>query len=605
LSDLKKNGVFEKDVVLRKTMFDDCKGPHFEQLLSTFSTIVLLKAVADDPTDGSIIKGALSKNQPCLDEQSMAVLRIAYKASLKKRLGQRQEIDRRYCKFGQVLDREESSIRHRAQALENAIKSRESKNIPKRTVEKLRKHLVANWIGDPETAKVLLQGDRNRFQNGLLERPFVKVWPLVCKDMLDTIQTRPDESLLHNLERRVVEQNVRLERWKLVQEGLSNKSHECPEALPLFQEPQETSWISLSTTSGLDSSPPKPVPIEKGPSPKIMKLKGCFEPVMGKGEGKVLVGTLKRRESTSRNIDATSQDDLSLKDRHPTASPRVSGVTTSAPTSSNVHTPVSVTEDSLSFIEPNQGDGLGQGSEKTDSSRPPSTASTPSRSKPLRHNKGYLAGGLEREEAPALSRGDPLTVDVSNEGEEVSVEEAEKESLATKILSSVYNAEPSPMKGNPSLLERTQLSMALMTPRKPPTPLGVSNPISIPEQTCNALENVLAQTPEPEAVNRRETLAERTRQSMSLMSAKPRPSRRSMKPPPSNVYPTNQFETPRRQQPTFDSLDGSILEDTLSNVEIDYETVFKSRPKIALSPPLWPVADTTSDLEDLPEDDFS
>ena len=104
------------------------------------------------------------------------------------------------------------------------------------------------------------------------------------------------------------------------------------------------------------------------------------------------------------------------------------------------------------------------------------------------------------------------------------------------------------------------------------------------------------------------SLQERTRQSMALFSsASSPPQRRSHRrsnqyPRFSQVFPVNQFETPRKANTsakrvsdvsmTKDSPDGdsgaSTPKEKLFSQEAEYGSVFKSRPRIALSPRMSP-----------------
>jgi hypothetical protein len=82
------------------------------------------------------------------------------------------------------------------------------------------------------------------------------------------------------------------------------------------------------------------------------------------------------------------------------------------------------------------------------------------------------------------------------------------------------------------------------------------------------------------------TLVERTRKSMSLLPPScdpPRPPRHSRK---SRVsFPVNQFETPPKPSSTYDIPSrASTPRDELFEEQADYASVFKSRPRIALSP---------------------
>jgi hypothetical protein len=95
------------------------------------------------------------------------------------------------------------------------------------------------------------------------------------------------------------------------------------------------------------------------------------------------------------------------------------------------------------------------------------------------------------------------------------------------------------------------------------------------------------------------TLVERTRQSMSLL---PNPADRAMLRAPtkqvrlSQAFPINQFETPRKVKTSESSRPGwtstrsgsSTPRDEFSSDATAYDRIFKSRPRIALSPVLGP-----------------
>ncbi|KAL3457482.1 HAUS augmin-like complex subunit 6 N-terminus-domain-containing protein [Aspergillus heterothallicus] len=105
---------------------------------------------------------------------------------------------------------------------------------------------------------------------------------------------------------------------------------------------------------------------------------------------------------------------------------------------------------------------------------------------------------------------------------------------------------------------------------------------------------------------KRFTLTERTRKSMSLLPPPrdlPRPNPRSWK---SRVsFPVNQFETPPRASTADFPSRASTPRDDLFEEEADYASVFKSRPRIALSPVTSPAVhvspigdfDLTSDVD--------
>lgn len=105
--------------------------------------------------------------------------------------------------------------------------------------------------------------------------------------------------------------------------------------------------------------------------------------------------------------------------------------------------------------------------------------------------------------------------------------------------------------------------------------------------------------PDPEPVKRPQTLVERTRRSMSLLPPvpheAPRPRRR-----PRPSYPVNQFATPRK--PSGRSVEersrAPTPQDQLFHEDAEYASVFKSRPRVALSPISSPAVHVIPSFED-------
>jgi hypothetical protein len=111
-----------------------------------------------------------------------------------------------------------------------------------------------------------------------------------------------------------------------------------------------------------------------------------------------------------------------------------------------------------------------------------------------------------------------------------------------------------------------------------------SEPLGSPSDELTADEYPTEQPLESEPT-KRFTLTERTRKSMSLLPPPreiPRSNPRSRK---SRVsFPVNQFETPPRASTADFPSRASTPRDELFEEEADYASVFKSRPRIALSP---------------------
>ncbi|KAL2838481.1 HAUS augmin-like complex subunit 6 N-terminus-domain-containing protein [Aspergillus pseudodeflectus] len=107
-----------------------------------------------------------------------------------------------------------------------------------------------------------------------------------------------------------------------------------------------------------------------------------------------------------------------------------------------------------------------------------------------------------------------------------------------------------------------------------------SEPLESPSDELTADEYPTEQPLEREPT-KRFTLTERTRKSMSLLP----PPREIPRPRKSRVsFPVNQFETPPRASTADFPSRASTPRDELFEEEADYASVFKSRPRIALSP---------------------
>ncbi|KAL4935459.1 hypothetical protein BDV06DRAFT_228809 [Aspergillus oleicola] len=134
-----------------------------------------------------------------------------------------------------------------------------------------------------------------------------------------------------------------------------------------------------------------------------------------------------------------------------------------------------------------------------------------------------------------------------------------------------------------TLAERTRKSMSMFEM----IPESLSTPAPEPTHPEYSQEPEIEHGEKPP--NEPYTLAERTRRSMSLLPPPPdpprqNPSRRSRK---SRVsFPVNQFETPSKRSTTAADYPSraSTPRDDLFEDQADYASVFKSRPRIALSP---------------------
>jgi len=172
-----------------------------------------------------------------------------------------------------------------------------------------------------------------------------------------------------------------------------------------------------------------------------------------------------------------------------------------------------------------------------------------------------------------------------------------------------YNKPPSPIYGtevSPSSPKADSPAPTHEAEDKLPTPTVRLSPDQDSEDSS---EN----EPDPESLKSKTTsnytLVERTRRSMSLIpppsthEAQPRPRRRG----PRTSFSVNQFETPRKlSHPSTGRSGASTPQDKLFEEDAEYASVFKSRPRVALSPISSPAVHVSPSLgeEEFELDDF-
>ncbi|MCJ1286723.1 hypothetical protein MMC26_006069 [Xylographa opegraphella] len=539
LNELKKTGVFRKSIFIRKSMLDDCKGPRFEEVLAALSTSVIYKILAEDDSDTSIVRRLLLGQQN-LASIDVSILSMSYRASLTKRLSEKEELGQQFRKFGRMLDLEDHEIKQRGGL--NAVASRgwTEKSVPQRMITKLTKHLSENSQGNHDWIEILVRSDRFRPQNCFLEQSFDKIWPHVSNDTLYKVRLVKKENLLENLESRVLIQNDRLEKWKQIKESLGKGAEYASQSTPTHMDKEK---------QGVDRCRQQS-PRKSWVLPSRHKQHTAMDEV---GMGETINETTVQDEKP-RLKDIQRKSSLHIDKTVPTGSFNIAADHKLQPPSeeiAGIETPPLTTDD----------DSLDTHSGKF-CMRPKSTNIVGS----FAHSGDIFF--LQKTDSQAESKG-PIAL----------------QPLTPMTHTQVLTAQ-TPL----SLAERTRTSMALASPVKMP-PCEETQPViaTISQQDDDTIFS--ADILSTGGLHRSASLLDRTRYSMSLMSTTSHVRRQSLKPHVSKVYPVNQFNSPGREQSSTEPTEVSILEEILPDADADYETVFKSRPKIALSPRLSPVQD--------------
>ena len=625
LNELKKNGILGKDVIVRKTFFDDCKGERIQELLVSFSTLVLRRflSAGHGGRPGIAARLATAKTVTAKERQSFLPLAVAHRASLTAILHKKRDLRARYKDLGRILDAKEKELDHRFETVVSTQDFLDKNPIPDHTVARVSKLFEKNWQGDQKPVGVIMQGEEQGMKDALLDKPFSETWQQISAGNFDGATGTSWQGLLQDLEERVASQEARLTNWKNFKEAIQRDE---------------------SVLGAAKSHPSRLVPNRSKDGDHHKQKDLAFSPRKSPKKSNWKVGKEASPTNSKRSRKETTQDELKERDLvfSPRKSPRKSmwpvenlEVETS-PMYSQAALKQKETETLATRNEILDGiperrsesfeiqevdtaklsprvpsvDGTDESgfSEISDGQLHSNKAQDPTirmdQSNPTPHsdqdeNTSTINQGKDKPRKPDSRFSDnsttdsnpatpdddeswisslPIERDQGNRSDSQSQDEDAR--LAEQIVSMTINAAPTPAKSRASLMERTRQSMAFASPTRLQTllPEGPSSSTLFPPKPSS-------KEPHPTATDSTDlkTLLDRTRRSISLVpNQKPRKSTLDRR--TSKIYPTNQFETPKKQQLDKISELKTTPPDQLFSSGAGYDSVFKSRPKIALSP---------------------
>ncbi|KAI4921644.1 hypothetical protein J4E90_000070 [Alternaria incomplexa] len=633
LNELKKNGALGRESVLRKTMLDECKGEKFYEILAIFSNVVLKKVLAaQDGGDRDAVvarKLATASTLSIEQQRSLLPLAIAHKAALVNVLREKEEKRLKYMEFHGLLDKKAADIRCRIRKCKDTPRAQKPA-IPQKEANAIKKQLKDNWVGNQQWLDVMLRGESVQADDAFLNSRFDKVLHMVEKGRkLEDVA--PETGLLENLQARVQEQQERLLKWKAFHAELQND-----------ESGKETSGSGQTTAPvkefHFDDHSQYQLPSSKhtaeSASVKRPTMRTEFQDILSDMDSE-LARAAKVRASTASTIihhrststAKTARPPLLTRKSTQTETIRKAPVIPAKPVklqspsrpSSLEHVPVlpRPSRHVPTTATPIDSDatliGRSSASSRATTQHDASPTETDNERTPVLETRSAVSEPVvdnsSSEAAKTLTNFSEQKTDLSPEKllepspeypseppiptfdpPELNAEEA----LADQIINSIGNATPSPIKKpqprmSLSLIERTRMTMARTNsfepvPESPDLPLPSMGPPPIPSITGD------------EDGDRRATLAERTRLTMEAMQSNPRPTatakKEQRKSSRSSLFPVNQFDTPRNRK-SFELLEQAKLEsiertptEQLFSDEVDYDRVFKSRPKIATSP-VW------------------
>lgn len=623
LNELKKNGLLGKDVIVRKTFFDDCKGERIQELLVSFSTLVLRKVLASGHGGKSCIAARLAtaKNVTAKEQKSLLPLAVAHRASLTAVLQRKKDLRERYKNFGRILHAKEQELDRRFEAVVSTQDLLDKNPIPDHTVERVSKLFQKNWQGDRKPVEVIMQGEEQGMKDVLLDKPFSETWQQVSTGTFDGATGTSWQGLLKDLEERVANQEARLTHWRDFKKAMHRDEDDISAAkntTPRLtrtqskgtdrqnqrdhdfnprKSPRKSNW-----RGGKEASPIHPKPSRKEHTQDELKERDLvFSPRKSPRKSMWPVEDLGAETSSAHSHAALEQKEtetLAKRNRitDGISESQVQGQSFGVQEGSNAklspHVPSVDETDESGFSEIS--DGQLRSSRSKDHTVCIDHLDPTQHSDQIEASSATSQGKAEQKKLeskfsnmPSTDTNPPTPDDDDSWISSLAVEgkqekkiephsSDEDDRLAEQIISMTINAAPTPAKSKPSLMERTRQSMAFASP------MGLQN--LLPEEPPSTpLPPIPSKTPHPPTEpNGPATLLERTRRSISLVPSKPKGSRKAtLNRRSSKPYPTNQFETPKRQLEKVAEL---TPPEELFSPGAGYDSVFKSRPKIALSP---------------------
>lgn len=618
-------------------MLDECKGEKFYEVMAVFSNAVLKKVLAarDGANENQAVARRLSTAPmlPVDRQQSLLPLAVAHKAALVNVLKSKQEKRRKYMDFETLLDKKAEDINRRIRKCKDTPRAQKPA-VSQKEADKLKRQLKDNWIGNQKWLNVMLHGDDVQAEDAFLNSRFDKVWYMVEKGRkLEDVA--PETGLLENLQSRVQEQQARLQKWKAFHDELQNDaSGKVHTSSSKSMAPVKELKFAAHSQYQL---PPSKEKVENA-TVKRPAMRAEYRDILSDMDielshaGKVRANPIstimpKRRTSPAKELQSP------VPRRKQTLSESVPGSPTSPvvpPKPKHLSRPNSLhkvptlarpSQHNQAASTPIDSDATLVGHASPLRSSPPEThyedrpAPDSLPPTPLRENVTPHA------ESPETTI--TLTVQQASPSPKPSEKHISKppfptfeppilnpeDAMADQIIDSIGNATPSPVKKpqprmSLSLLERTRLTMARTNSFEP-----VLESPALPS---------MASPPLPSgSVNHQADLLERTRLSMAATQSLPR---RTLSNQPKetrtssggrqSLYPVNQFDTPPRNRKSIEealeeedhddenteskSLERTPTEQLFSD-EVDYDRVFKSRPKIATSPVWSPGGDDDDD----------
>jgi len=599
LDQAKKNGVLGRDTVLRKTMLDECKGERLEEVLAVFSNAVLKKVLlqAGSEEHEALAQQLAFENLSYTGERTiLSALIVVHKATLSKLLREKENARASYNDFVDLLNLNDRRIARRHEQLKQAIEeSGLHGQITERDAAAVQELVHSNWPGQQEWLDTILYGDSMMGGDGLLETRFDKVWRHVEDGSIGDLEGQKHVGLLEQLDARVKDQESRLLRWQEFSKSLSKTGRASPtkQAAPILAERKKID-LGFNKHQALQINRSSPMKDRQPTSTSLEEYTRLVENMqseladVGKAKAKTKrpprqsLLPEKRQPSPPPSPIPHREDEVEVQDEEWSSvseSDELSPGSISYATKSTSHTPPSEAPHKVSRlkVQPDHPPKKPPVPEYTDKSSTEDLLKASQKSvKP------------QKSKSPSPKRR-PLTPPPIEPVKAIKPRDSDSD-LADHILNSVTAASPSPKKPRHtlSLAERTRLTMSRASHSQYS---DLHDDIDIPDISRLSIKPRPSVAPKTSSSDSEPglhaDLIERTRKSMAGFEAAQKKAqlerRKSVK----------DAKKKQRQSSYFPKLEEEVVTPDISAIELlegdpDYESVFKSRPKIKTSPAISP-----------------
>ncbi|KAF7554252.1 hypothetical protein G7046_g6873 [Stylonectria norvegica] len=215
----KKNGVLGRDVLVRKTMLDECRGERLAEVLAAFSSAVLKHVMSKEMSSSgerhpALVLGTALEDKGYNDERAeLDSMVLVHKASLHRLLRHKAAANAQFRDFGDLLNVKERGLARRSAATDARGTQAGQNTLSQDAKLEMRRTIRNNWSGGERWMETLFHGDANCNKDGLLGMPFESVWWRVQRSRLAELEEREGE-LLGQLEDRVRIHKDRLNKWE-------------------------------------------------------------------------------------------------------------------------------------------------------------------------------------------------------------------------------------------------------------------------------------------------------------------------------------------------------------------------------------------------------